>query len=214
MQRYISVALALYLLSACTPEQTPLQNEKIAVTSPLPNSTVSAVVRVTGEARGPWYFEANFPVAILDSKGEVLAEWYAEAQDDWMTEDFVPFIAILEIHQEYQGTGTLLIENANASGVPENNTSIEIPLIVDTLLLSTQEKASIENYITEYIGELSPEPPVLGGTFMVTNIEWSKTMNEAIVDYEDGHIALQAKAIIGVYANGDIALDDFVVMTE
>lgn len=214
MKRLVAATALLLSIAACSHQSTEFGTDEIVITSPAPQSTVSAVVEVTGQARGSWYFEANFPLAILDAEGNILAESYGEAQGDWMTEEFVPFVARLEIYQEYQGTGTLLIENANASGLPENDRAIEMPIDIDTLLLTSEEKAAIEEYITEYIGEISPQEPELGGTFYVTDITWDKNLNEAIVEYEDGHIALKGKAIIGVYENGDIALDDFILLEE
>lgn len=49
---------------------------------------------------------------------------------------------------------------------------------------------SIEQYVTENISALSPEPAVLGGTFYVTEIEAEG--GKGVVYYEDGHIALVA----------------------
>ncbi len=55
-------------------------------------------------------------------------------------------------------------------------------------------KINRENYLRENISALSPEPEVLGGTFYVTEITW---LNQelALVNYEDGHIALSAEAL-------------------
>lgn len=47
------------------------------------------------------------------------------------------------------------------------------------------------DYIKAHLSELSPEKEVLGGKFYVTNIAFENAGN-AVVDYEDGHIALRA----------------------
>ena len=44
-----------------------------------------------------------------------------------------------------------------------------------------------ESYMEENIGSVSTKKPVLGGNWMVTNIENSGE-GEAVVEYEDGHI--------------------------
>ncbi len=47
------------------------------------------------------------------------------------------------------------------------------------------------DYIKEHVSELSPEKEVLGGKFYITKITFENAGN-AIVEYEDGHIALRA----------------------
>ncbi len=47
------------------------------------------------------------------------------------------------------------------------------------------------DYIRAHVSELSPEKEVLGGKFYITNIVFENSGN-ALVDYEDGHIALRA----------------------
>src|SRR6185436_520379 len=53
--------------------------------------TVSSPLTVTGEARGNWYFEASFPAVLVDWDGKIIAQLPAQAQGDWMTQEFVPF---------------------------------------------------------------------------------------------------------------------------
>jgi len=47
------------------------------------------------------------------------------------------------------------------------------------------------DYIKAHVSELSPEKEVLGGKFYITNIVFENAGN-AVVEYEDGHIALRA----------------------
>jgi len=103
--------------------------DMIQVSSPVPNAQVSKSqpLVVTGSATGPWYFEASFPVKLLDSNGNVLAEAPAQAQGDWMTMDFVPYIATLNFTTT-DTSGTLVLRNDNPSGEPANDKSISIPV--------------------------------------------------------------------------------------
>lgn len=103
--------------------------DMIQVDSPAPNAAVSKSqpLVVTGRAVGPWYFEASFPVKLLDSNGNVLAEAPAQAQGDWMTTDFVPFQVVLAFSTS-DTSGTLVLRNDNPSGEPVNDKSISIPV--------------------------------------------------------------------------------------
>ena len=83
---------------------------------------------VSGEARGSWYFEATFPVVLLDGNGEVIAEWYAQAQGEWMTTDFVPYKGELIFDAPSTPTGTLILKKSNPSGLPRHDASVTVPV--------------------------------------------------------------------------------------
>jgi len=112
------------------PAQTPSAQEEsaIRVAAPLADAVVTSPLVVTGEARGSWFFEATFPVTLLDADGKPLVRGFAQAQGEWMTEDFVPFKAELTFTAPAGATGTLLIEKANASGLPEHAGELRIPI--------------------------------------------------------------------------------------
>ncbi len=100
----------------------------ITVASPRPNQTVSSPLKLEGSARGFWFFEASFPVKLLDKDGNVIAQAIAQAKDDWMTEDFVPFEAELLFSDPGAGKGTLVLQKDNPSGLPENDDELRIPI--------------------------------------------------------------------------------------
>lgn len=100
----------------------------IRVDSPLPNQEVSSPLVVKGQARGTWYFEASFPVRLLDGTGKEIAVVPAQAEGDWMTEEFVPFKAELKFDAPGIIEGTLVLEKDNPSGLPENVDQISIPV--------------------------------------------------------------------------------------
>jgi len=104
--------------------------DMIRLAHPRPNGTVESPLTIRGEARGTWYFEASFPVVLTNWDGLIIAEGFAEAQDDWMTEDFVPFTAELTFKKPelYPERGTLILQKANPSGLPENDAALEIPI--------------------------------------------------------------------------------------
>lgn len=100
-------------------EVQSLQTDKLRVRSPLPNSLVSSPLNVTGEASGLWYFEASFPIRLYDAAGRELAVVAAQAQGEWMTEEFVPFQAMLTFPASETDKGTLVFERDNPSGLPQ-----------------------------------------------------------------------------------------------
>ena len=102
---------------------------RITVATPVANSLVTSPLSITGTARGTWYFEASFPVQLLDASGTVIAEHYASAQGEWMTENFVPFSDTLVFTPQTPGTtGTLVLKRDNPSGLPENDAEVRIPV--------------------------------------------------------------------------------------
>lgn len=105
------------------------KNDLIRVESPEPGAAVASPLVVRGEARGMWYFEATFPVVLTDWDGRIIAEHYAEAQGEWMTENFVPFEARLSFPAQESGSrGFLILKKSNPSGLPENDDAIEVPV--------------------------------------------------------------------------------------
>jgi hypothetical protein len=95
-----------------------------------PGQTVSNPLVLSGRARGYWYFEASFPVRLVDQSGAVLTEVPAQAIGDWMTEDFVPFSVTLSYPTQPSGSqGFLILRNDNPSGEPERDRSVTLPVI-------------------------------------------------------------------------------------
>ena len=108
----------------------PKQNEAaITVVEPAAESTVTFPLKVSGEAKGGWYFEGSFPVKLLDSEGNILAEIHAQATEDWMQEGFVPFETTIQIdNPPTSGPGKLVLSKDNPSGLPENDESVEVEI--------------------------------------------------------------------------------------
>jgi len=104
-------------------------NANINLISPLPNEVIASPLQIKGEAKGSWYFEAQFPVKLEDEQGNVLTQTIAHAQGDWMTENMVPFTAELTFNPADKEKGFLVLEKDNPSGLPENADSIKIPVL-------------------------------------------------------------------------------------
>ena len=105
------------------------QDARIHVTTPTPNQMVKSPLKVTGEAKGSWYFEATFPVKLVNAAGVTIATTPARAQNEWMTDVFVPFVVELKFAPQPAGSlGKLILMRDNPSGLPENDASISVPV--------------------------------------------------------------------------------------
>lgn len=106
-------------------------SDLIVVDSIKTNSTIKSPLTITGRARGTFYFEASFPVTLVDLKGNILAQTPAQAQSDWMTTEFVPFKVTLNYTEPKEVTsGVLIFHNDNPSGLPENDREYRIPVTI------------------------------------------------------------------------------------
>jgi len=105
------------------------KNHLIQLASPRPNEFISSPLTIEGEARGTWFFEATFPIVLTNWDGLIIAEGYATADGEWMSEDFVPFTATLEFETPgVYDRGSLILQRSNPSGLPENDDALEIPI--------------------------------------------------------------------------------------
>lgn len=104
--------------------------EAIQVTDPYPHKEITSPLTITGQARGSWFFEASFPIVLTNWDGVIIAEGYATAEDDWMTDQLVSFTARLIFDKPmYKNNGTLILRKDNPSGLPEHDAAYEIPII-------------------------------------------------------------------------------------
>jgi len=95
------------------------------------NQEVSNPIKIEGKARGNWFFEASFPVELIDTDGNILASAIATAESDWMTTEFVNFTVNLEYDKPTSTRHALLIlSKDNPSDNPEFDQSIFIPVIL------------------------------------------------------------------------------------
>lgn len=101
----------------------------IRVEKPLPNMEVQSPLEIKGEARGYWFFEGDFPIALVNEDGKTMARGVALSQGEWMTEDFVPFTAELAFEASAGGRGYLVFYRDNPSNKRENDRNYRLPVI-------------------------------------------------------------------------------------
>jgi len=135
VSKYLKVS-GTQLVETSAPTSTSQSNvykDLIQLTSPIASSTVTSPITITGVARGTWYFEASFPVVLVDWDGKIIAQGVATAQSDWMTTDFVPFKATLSfktanVSKPYSNKATLILKKDNSSGLPAKDDALKIPI--------------------------------------------------------------------------------------
>lgn len=116
-------------------EEIPTENSKqeIILQTPKEKEIIQSPLSITGKIKGPWLFEATAPVILVDWDGRIIAESYIEAQDNWMTEDYVSFSSELKFEEpddigDFSNRGTLIFQKANPSGLAENDDAFEMEI--------------------------------------------------------------------------------------
>ncbi|MFA6422116.1 MAG: Gmad2 immunoglobulin-like domain-containing protein, partial [Candidatus Buchananbacteria bacterium] len=106
----------------------PSKDDLIKVTNILPNQKINSPITIKGEARGNWYFEASFPIRIINERGQVIGSATGIAQEDWMSENYVPFTSIIEFSAGTSTSGTIILQKDNPSGLSQYDNELEIPI--------------------------------------------------------------------------------------
>ncbi len=96
-----------------------------------PGTKVSGIISYQGTISGGYFFEANILVNILDSNKKLIKKSHATAKGEWMTSGPVDFEGSLDFTNIAKGPGYIEIHNDNASGLPENDKSVLIPVIIE-----------------------------------------------------------------------------------
>jgi len=110
--------------------------DRIIITTPSPMATIVSPLVISGKARGGWFFEASFPVTLTNWNGLIIAEGIATANENWMTNEFVPFTATLTFispyttdSAEFMKRGSLIFQRDNPSDLPENDAALEFTVM-------------------------------------------------------------------------------------
>jgi len=102
----------------------------VILTNPIAGDYITSPVIIEGKARGVWFFEASFPIIIVDWDGLIIGQGIAQAQSEWMTTDYVPFRAeILFIKSAVKNNGWIILKKDNPSGLSQNDDAFEVPIV-------------------------------------------------------------------------------------
>jgi len=122
--------LLILLVGDFLSKKTCISHPDIRVNTVKSGDLITSPLIIEGEARGTWYFEADFPVFLLNESGAQIAFAIARAQHDWMTEDFVPFKTELKFDVPKKMNGTLVFKKDNPSDLPEYDDELRVPVII------------------------------------------------------------------------------------
>lgn len=132
----------------CEKELYSEDSSEIIIDAPIVNEQVVSPLAVSGQAIGTWFFEASFPIKIYDANYLELGTGYVTAQDDWMTEDLVPFEGTIEFSLPTTTTGWLIFHNDNPSGLPQYDRQIALPI-----KFKSQETTTVKLFFPNIIND-------------------------------------------------------------
>lgn len=112
----------------CEFAECPGEKEGILISLPKAHQKIKSPLKIEGQARGAWYFEAQFTAELYDGQENFLGQVILTAKEDWMTENFVPFEGELIFNIPSTTSGTLRFLSDNPSGLPENQKVFEVPI--------------------------------------------------------------------------------------
>lgn len=170
------------------------KQDLIRVFTPRSGVSVKSPLTINGEARGYWFFEASFPIHLFDASGNKIATAIATAQGEWMTQDFVPFEAILPFDPVSTDRGMLVFEKDNPSGLPENADELRIPIEFSEKAISSDTPKECRP--TGCSGQICSDEDV------VTTCEWT----QAYACYQNATCERQINGKCGWTQTADLAL--------
>jgi len=97
----------------------------------LPGTKVHGILSYRGTIKGGYFFEGNILINILDSNKKVIKASNGIAKGDWMTSGEVNFEGNIDFTGLPKGSAYFEIHNDNASGLPVNDKSILIPIVIE-----------------------------------------------------------------------------------
>jgi len=114
--------------------------DELYLASPQPEEMLSSPLYVEGWLNNSWAFEGSFVISLHDGNGQELYRGPA-SMPDWTTPGLSGFTANLTFSAPATATGTLRIQNDNASGLPEYDKYIDIPV-----KFSDQKQTTVKVY--------------------------------------------------------------------
>ena len=104
------------------------KEDLIVVENPKANEAISSPLFISGKARGFWFFEASFPIELVDENNNLISKTIAKAKENWTTENFVPFEANLNFSNPKTNKGFLIFKKDNPSGIKEYENELRVPV--------------------------------------------------------------------------------------
>jgi hypothetical protein len=131
----VLLGILIFVKPAQKPEQGPepgafvSPNGHLVIYEPNQTEVISSPVTIMGHVTGGgWFFEATFPVKIIDADGTILGQGPAQARGEWTSTGTVPFAATIPFTAPHSATGMIVFSKDNPSGLPQNNESFSVPV--------------------------------------------------------------------------------------
>lgn len=102
------------------------KGQELQILNPRQFDNLKSPVIIEGEITGSWFFEGTFTIYLEDKNGNLIKQTAAESVEDWMTENWVSFRALLEFDIDSDSDASLVFQKNNPSGLPENEDSVNI----------------------------------------------------------------------------------------
>ena len=104
-------------------------DEYIVISNPLNDQIIKSPIKLSGKAKGNWFFEGSAPVQVIDENGVMIGQKYITTEGEWMTTDFVPFSGEVSFTvPQGMKNGFILFLKDNPSGDPKFDMSFMIPV--------------------------------------------------------------------------------------
>lgn len=113
-----------------TASTSPTPNPEMPiVSSPSANMKVVSPLKVTGTVPAGWMFEGVFPIKLVDASRKLIVQGQAKEKlaGSWQGGLPVDFTATL-MFKTASGSGFLILQNDNPSGIPANSKTFEVPV--------------------------------------------------------------------------------------
>lgn len=114
----------------------PTPEEQVRVSQPIADQKIVSPLVVKGEAQANWFFEAQFPVVVVDQSEKVLGSGVATALRSSATDVLVvqkdtwlKFEARVNYKKGTAKAGYVILKRDNPSGLPENEAAVRIPVV-------------------------------------------------------------------------------------
>lgn len=146
MRYTLILAATAAALAACSPAPTttattqqqeppratiaPVDSTHASVSAPLVGARTKSPITVTGIAPNDWFFEASFPVTLVDENNQTLAQAPAQAQSDWTVQGPIQFKAELSflVLQETRATLVLQEDMPGENATPRE---VRVPVVLE-----------------------------------------------------------------------------------
>ncbi|HNV12658.1 MAG TPA: hypothetical protein PK686_01855 [bacterium] len=113
---------------------------------------------------------------------------------------------ILSIYLYFKGNE---IQEKNVQQANQEQKSEDTNMIKNEL--TSEEQQTVLKYLEENISDISTEKEVLGGKFYITSLDFLDG-NNAVIEYEDGHIALKAEINFQYIDENNITINKFEII--